>query len=577
LTCRTFSNSAPSSSLGKVTQFGFPGYPKQYAEALRTILFGIGQLKESSIALSRIRPPKGVLITGPHGVGKSRLLREIIRQLNGSVNIEELSNEVMLSTYIGDAESELRRVFLSATHRAPSLVIIDDIDLVFKNRSSDASELQKRVVSCLLTLLDGIESSSNVVLLATSSRPNDLDPALRRAGRIDKEIELTIPLASDRYEILKMILQELRIEITTTNCTGVDESQISEKLRELLISRGHGMVASDLLQASKDAALIMLNSKGKLVETDDLIDRMENLDLDNNRHFPVTLDALSTALTMVTPSTIRDIAVEVPQVLWSDIGGMQSLKESLKEVVEWPLRFPHFFDKLNIRPPKGVLLYGPPGCSKTLMAKALATESHMNFLAVRGPELLSKWLGESEKAVQSLFKRARTSAPCIVFFDEIDALATKRGSSSSGVHDRVLSQLLTEIDGIQSKQGSASVIVVAATNRPDMLDPALLRPGRFDRKIYVPPPDVASRAQIVDIYLQKMPISTDIIREEIVTGTEGFSGAEVVAVMTEAAVLAIDEGCSQASQRHFISSIGSIKPQITRDMLNFYDELAKRI
>ena len=566
-----------SSSVADVASTGFAGYQKEFSEALRSVRFGIG-IETGNIAIAKLRPPKGVLVTGPHGVGKSRLLREIVRQFNVGVNVTELTYAIMLSSYIGEAEAELRRVFTSAAARAPSIVIIEDMDLIFKNRSSDASELQKRIVSCLLTLLDGIEASNDVVLLATSSKPNNLDPALRRAGRIDKEIELNVPHASDRYEILKSILQDLKIGLAPqSDCDEDPPIDLDEQLRQVSLSYGHGMVASDLLQACKDAAIISLN-RLEALRCDDLAIQLERLDITELRpQVTISLDDLSIALKKITPSTIRDIAVEVPQVFWSNIGGMQSLKDSLKEVEEWPLRFPHLFEKLNVTPPKGVLLYGPPGCSKTLMAKALATESRMNFLAVRGPELLSKWLGESEKAVQSLFKRARTSSPCVVFFDEIDALATKRGSSNSGVHDRVLSQLLTEIDGIQSKQGIASVIVVAATNRPDMLDPALLRPGRFDRKIYVPPPDTESRAQIIDMYLKKMPLSSDVNREFIIRGTDGFSGAEVVAVMSEAAVLAIDAGLSHANQQHFVTSMEAIKPQITEDMLKFYSDIAKRL
>ena len=436
--------------------------------------------------------------------------------------------------------------------------------------------------------------------MATSSRPNSLDGALRRAGRIDKEIEMNVPSCNDRYEILCLILQELNLSFKETNDVNV---------RELMATDAHGMVASDLLQACKDAAIISLfMTTSQVPDLDEIDMNFEKMNIHDIPPPPpsssvetfsllpptplpfstisgestsISLIALKRALSKVTPSSIRDVALEIPSVLWSDIGGMDELKSSLKEVVEWPLKYPDLFAQLQVSSPKGVLLYGPPGCSKTLMAKALATESKMNFLAVRGPELLSKWLGDSEKAVQSLFKRARNSAPCIVFFDEIDALATKRGVNSSGVNDRVLSQLLTEIDGIQSSSTSSSsdqlnVIIVAATNRPDMLDEALLRPGRFDRKIYVPPPDDQSREQIIRMRLSKMPASvndTDI--QTLVDGTKGFSGAEVVAFISEAAILAIDNDEKEVCQHSLLMAMNSISPQINAEMLQFYEEIRK--
>jgi len=356
------------------------------------------------------------------------------------------------------------------------------------------------------------------------------------------------------------------------------------------------MISSDLIKVCKEAVMISISCKS----SDSLESNFRKLEITSSSnisdckissrctdsatiettsniidfdHIGVYIANISEALSKIKPSSIRDIALEIPNVFWSDIGGMDELKESLKQVVEWPLKYPEVFEKLNISPPKGVLLYGPPGCSKTLMAKALATESKMNFLAVRGPELLSKWLGESEKAVQALFKRAKSSAPCIIFFDEIDALAIKRGETSAGVNDRVLSQLLTEIDSIQFQQISSSVVIMAATNRPDMLDAALLRPGRFDRKIYVPPPDNKAREQILSMKLSKIPTSDDVDIQPLVDKTLGFSGAEVVAAVSESAFLAMEDNLDMICQKHLLESIASIKPQINQEMLDFYDNI----
>ena len=459
--------------------------------------------------------------------------------------------------------------------------------------------MQKRIVSCVLTQLDGIERSKNMFFIATSSKPNSLDSAFRRAGRIDKEIEINVPSPGDRYEILCSLLTELNISIEERN---------EATLKELMIADTHGMLASDILLACKDAATVSLLlsdsnaldinnvdvnfEKLHIHDTKDLDEVCMDFDKMNHDKTPlkstrslserspattnISMASLKRAFSKVSPSSIRDVALEVPSVFWSDIGGMDELKSSLKEVVEWPVKYSNHFLKLHISPPKGVLLYGPPGCSKTLMAKALATESKMNFLAVRGPELLSKWLGDSEKAVQFLFKRARNSAPCIVFFDEIDALATRRGTSSSDVNDRVLSQLLIEIDGIQSVStlhDRHNVIVVAATNRPDVLDEALLRPGRFDRKIYVPPPDDQSREQIISMRLKRMQLKGDVEIQTLIDGSSGFSGAEIVAFISEAAILAIDNDEKEVSQCYLLTAMKAILPQITTETIQFYEQI----
>ncbi len=488
----------------------------------------------------------------------------------------------------GESEAALQSIFSEAHRLAPTLILIDNIDLIFRDKSK-SNEIQKQLVSCVLTLIDGVQGSmrsgkgkGKVMILAATARPQMVEPALRRPGRLDKEIEFPVPSPEDRQEILNVIMKN-RVELVASGGRSAEDF-VSETAR-----KAHGMVGSDLLQVVKEA--VLLSYQSSLADSSGLAGLMEsNLSISDTNTKPaggkVRLqgELILRALKMVSPSAIREVAVEVPNVRWADIGGMEPVKQSLKEVVEWPLLYPELFASIGMPPPRGVLLYGPPGCSKTLMAKALATESSMNFLAVKGPELLSKWLGESEKAVQTLFKRARQSAPSIVFFDEIDALAGKRGDSNSGVNDRVLAQLLTEIDGIQ---GLKRVIVIAATNRPDLLDKALLRPGRIDRKIYVPPPDAGSRKQILDINLSKMPLNSDVNIDELVTKTAGFSGAEVVSLCSEAAFSVIETAIANdpnGSPDSIVPKVcmsdlneahSKIQPQITPTMIKFYENLQK--
>jgi AAA family ATPase len=521
-------------------------------------------------------------------------------------------------------------------------VVIDDIEVLCPSRqASGASETQKRLVTCLLTLMDGVEplhsdvelSSSRVFVIAATSKPNSLDSALRRPGRFDVELEVPAPTAQQREAILTAILDTMGCPVVTdaggdksAGITGRDVSEVA--------ATAHGLVGSDILQLCKYAAtcahrrLLTARQKAPVGSKDDsasaLADQLSSLTMSSSGptapsppppltvppqylHTGLCKEDLFQALSQVTPSALREVIVEVPTVHWGDIGGMEAVKQSLKEVVEWPLLYASTFEALGLSCPKGVLLYGPPGCSKTLMAKAVATESAMNFLAVRGPELLSKYLGESEKAVQALFKRARAAAPSIIFFDEIDALASARGSSNTGVNDRVLSQLLVELDGSSGYGGGSKsrsrVIVIAATNRPDMLDPALMRPGRIDRKIYVSPPDELSRRQILESQLMRGKMSSRVrISEpldELVALTEGFSGAEMVACCTEAAISVVNRvmergigcdgdggddgdaatGCADSNgflvMDDMLQSVRAIKPQITQEMLQYYEGFAE--
>jgi AAA family ATPase len=577
------------------------------AENCATFASSSDTMKETvqSILQKVSQPPKGLLIHGPPGTGKSKLMRAIVRALSQSCSSVELSLDILFKseTQSGDVERDLQKVFTQATESAPCCVLIDDMHLLCPSRgdsrgSSTASALQKRIVTSLLTLIDGVNSSNtrSVFIIATSAKPSGIDQAFRRPGRLDKEIELPVPSADERAEILRVLMVERGMAVhdsdSNMSSNGQKGSIPSETVRQIA-KNAHGMVGSDLLLAIKEAHILACKDSQNGEGMGHLTSRMSALSVGDadgegvstkglneswghgiNLGLTVTLTEshLREAISKVNPSALREVVVEVPSVRWTDIGGMHEVKQSLKEVVEWPLEYPQLFASLNLSAPRGVLLYGPPGCSKTLMAKALATESSMNFLAVRGPELLSKWLGESEKAVQGLFRRARAAAPSIVFFDEIDALASKRGDTSAGVNDRVLSQLLAEIDGIQ---GLRRVVVIAATNRPDMLDSALMRPGRIDRKVYVPPPDKESREQILNLELRKMPLDSTVegVISDVVDKSEGFSGAEVVAISQEAAMLAIDNGDTELSSDHLLTSVASITPQITPEMVRFYERL----
>ena len=434
-------------------------------------------------------------------------------------------------------------------------------------------------------------TSPRMMVVGTCVSSLDLDAALRRPGRFDVELEVGVPSPDDRRAILATLADRV--------CPGLDKGML-EKVAAL----GHGMVGSDLEVVLKTAIQVAADVWEKNKEKDHegkndyrdmggedcLEDAMQGLSLATpdagtvnikNINEMLTPEILTRALKSVTPSGLREVAIEVPQVRWGDIGGMEDAKTLLREVVEWPLKHATFFRQMHIRPPRGVMLYGPPGCSKTLMAKALATESEMNFLAVRGPELMSKYLGESEKAVQALFRRARAAAPSIVFFDEIDALAGVRGTSDSGVSDRVLSQLLTELDGSGVVDGvGPSVIIVIATNRPDMLDPALTRPGRIDRKIYVGPPDDHSRQQILNMHLGLQPCAPDVLTQtglrELVACTRGLSGAEMVAVCQEATLTAQEEGAPYLTMAHLHSARATVIPQITPSMLDYYRNMQEQ-
>jgi len=494
-----------------------------------------------------VRPPKGVLLYGPPGTGKTSLAKAAAKALG--CHIVMVSGPELISRYSGESEETLRKIFEEASLKQPSLIIMDEIDALCVKRDEASSAVEQSIVSTLLALMDGVQTSKKVVVLACTNRPHALDPAVRRPGRLDREIEIGVPSEEGRKDILRVLLSQL------PHC--LPDSAVASVARN-----AHGFVGADLAMVCKEAALRALTRHSS--------QRNQAHEKGSTEGQPcIKEEDLLEAFTQVRPSQLREVAVEVPKVKWEDVGGMDDVKQILKEVVEWPLNFPEAFQRMGISPPKGVLLYGPPGCSKTLMARALATESGMNFLAVKGPELLSKWLGESERALQALFRRARSAAPTIIFFDEVDAIASRRGSDNAGATERMLTQMLSELDGIQPLK---RVIVVAATNRPDILDPALCRPGRIDRMVYVPPPDFDSRREILRISVRNIPCSSDTDLQRLAERTEGYSGAEIVAFCKEAAMCAIEENkhAQEIEARHFDTALKRKNSQITPAMIDFY-------
>ncbi|NXH54064.1 SPAT5 protein, partial [Rhabdornis inornatus] len=452
-----------------------------------------------------IPPPRGVLLYGPPGTGKTMIAKAIANEVGAHVTV--INGPEIISKFYGESESRLRQIFAEASLRRPSIIFIDELDALCPKREGAQNEVEKRVVASLLTLMDGIGSEGSegqLLVLGATNRPHALDAALRRPGRFDKEIEIGIPNAQDRLDILQKLLKK------------VPHSLTAEQLAHLADS-AHGYVGADLAALCKEAGLYAL--RRVLGKRPDLRDTAVAGSV------MIAFNDFLQGMKDVRPSAMREVAIDVPKVSWSDIGGLEDVKLKLKQAVEWPLKHPESFIRMGIQPPKGVLLYGPPGCSKTMIAKALAHESGLNFLAVKGPELMNKYVGESERAVREIFRKARAVSPSILFFDEIDALAVERGNSSGAgnVADRVLAQLLTEMDGIEQLK---DVTILAATNRPDMIDKALLRPGRIDRIIYVPLPDAATRREIFRLHFQSMPVSDEVCLAELVERTQKYSGAE---------------------------------------------------
>uniref|UniRef100_A0A8C2S8G7 ATPase family gene 2 protein homolog A n=1 Tax=Capra hircus TaxID=9925 RepID=A0A8C2S8G7_CAPHI len=475
--------------------------------------------------------------------------------------VSVINGPEIISKFYGETEARLRQIFAEATLRHPSIIFIDELDALCPKRegAQNENEVEKRVVASLLTLMDGIGSEGSegqVLVLGATNRPHALDAALRRPGRFDKEIEIGVPNAQDRLDILQKLLRRVPHLLT--------EAELLQ-----LANSAHGYVGADLKALCNEAGLHAL--RRVLRKQPNLPDsKMAGL-------VKITLKDFLQGMNDIRPSAMREVAVDVPNVSWSDIGGLENVKLKLKQAVEWPLKHPESFTQMGIQPPKGVLLYGPPGCSKTMIAKALANESGLNFLAIKGPELMNKYVGESERAVREIFRKARAVAPSIIFFDELDALAVERGSSSGAgnVADRVLAQLLTEMDGIEQLK---NVTVLAATNRPDRIDKALMRPGRIDRIIYVPLPDAATRREILNLQFHSMPINNEVDLNELILQTDTYSGAEIIAVCREAALLALEEDITAncIMKRHFTQALSAVTPRLPESLRRFYEDYQEK-
>ncbi len=460
--------------------------------------------------------PKGVLLHGPPGTGKTLLAKAVASET--SANFQSIGGPEIMSKFYGESEERLREIFKEAAENAPSIIFIDEIDSIAPKRDEVTGETERRVVAQLLAIMDGLEGRGKVIVIGATNRPNALDPALRRPGRFDREIEIGIPDREGRLEILQIHTRGMPL------ADDVDLPQIA--------AMTHGYVGADLASLAREGAMRALRA---ILPTIDLEE--ETIPAEVLNSLQVTMDNLMDAYREMQPSTLREVLLESPNVKWEDIGGLEGPKQELMETVEWPLKYAGLYRHMNAVPPKGVLLYGPPGTGKTLLAKAVATESQANFISVKGPEFLSKWVGESEKAVRETFRKARQAAPCVIFLDEIDAIAPVRGTSSdSGVTERVISQLLTEMDGLEVLH---NVVVIAATNRPDIIDTALLRPGRFDRLVFIAPPDLEARKEILRIHTRDKPLADDVDLDKLATSMTNFTGAEIGAVANEAVMLAI--------------------------------------
>ena len=478
-----------------------------------------------------IEAPKGVLLYGPPGTGKTLLAKAVANESNA--HFISISGPEIMSKFYGESEARLREIFKEAREKAPSIIFVDEIDSIAPKREEVTGEVERRVVSQMLSLMDGLEARGKVIVISATNRPNAIDPALRRPGRFDREIEIKVPDKKGRQEIL---------QIHTRNMPLADEEQPLPVKIEKIASVSHGYVGADLEYLCKEAAMKCLRRL------------LPELNLEEEKIPPETLDKLivnaddfKKALVEVTPSGMREVFIENPDVSWDKVGGLAEVKKELMEAVEWPMKFPGLYDNLGHKMPRGILLHGPSGTGKTLMAKAVATQSEANFVSVRGPELLSKWVGESERGIREIFKRARQSAPCVIFFDEIDSIAPIRGAGGeTAVTERVVSQLLTELDGMENMHG---VVVLAATNRADMIDPASLRPGRFDKIIQIPLPDKESRKSVIEIHSKDIPLAEGADKvdfDKISDLTDGLSSADVASIANTAVSLVVHEHLDNA-------------------------------
>ncbi len=504
-----------------------------------------------------IEPPKGVLLHGPPGCGKTLLARAVANE--SEANFYSINGPEIMSKFYGESEARLREIFQQAQQNAPSIIFIDELDSLAPKREEVTGEVERRVVAQLLALMDGLGGRGNVIVIGATNRPGALDPALRRPGRFDREIEISVPDKVGRHEVLQIHTRGMPL------APDVDLNKLS--------AMTHGYTGADLSSLGRETAMKALRRYLPQINLEDervppaVLEKME-----------VNMDDFLGAYKEVTPTAMREVYIEVSTVHWDDAGGLDDVKQRLKEAVEWPIKTPEMFTRLGIRAPKGILMYGPPGCGKTLLARAVATESEANFISIKGPEVFSKWVGESEKAIREVFRKARMAAPAVVFLDEIDSLTPKRGMgmSDSGVSERVISQLLTEMDGITTLQ---DIVVIAATNRPDMVDSAVIRPGRFDRLIYVPEPDEKSRNQIFKIYTKNMPLEPDVDINQLSTVTKYYSGADIESLCREAAMHALrrDVNAQKVTMKDFQEAMKEMGPSITPDMEKWYKSFMQQI
>ncbi len=496
-----------------------------------------------------IEPPKGVLLHGPPGTGKTLLAKAVAYETEA--NFILINGPELMSKFYGESEKNLRDKFEEAEKSAPSIIFIDEIDSIAPKREESYGEVERRVVSQILTLMDGLKSRGKVVVIGATNRPNAIDPALRRPGRFDREIEINVPDKKGRLSIIK---------IHTRNMPLAKDVSLEE-----LSSITHGFVGADLSSLAKEAAMGVLRKMLPKIKMD-----QEEIPKELLENLKVTKKDFFDALKVVRPSAMREVLVETPNIKWDDVGGLDNIKQELVEAVEWPIKFPDNFTRMGIRPPRGILLYGPPGTGKTLLAKAVAKESEANFIQVKGPELLSMWVGKSEEGVRKIFERARQVAPCIIFFDEIDSLASRRGlEAGTRVTEHVLNQLLSEMDGLEELN---NVVVIGATNRPDMLDPAVLRPGRFDRLLLVSPPNEEGRLQIFKIHTKNMPLAKDVSLGKLAKETEGYVGADIESVCREAAMLVLRKNleATQVSKKEFEEAMKKVKASVSKESLDKY-------
>ena len=502
-----------------------------------------------------IEPPKGVLLHGPPGCGKTLLARAVANE--SGAYFTTINGPEIMSKWYGQSEENLRKIFEDAEKNAPSIIFIDEIDAIAPKREEVHGEVERRVVSQLLTLMDGLKSRGKVIVIAATNVPNIIDPALRRPGRFDREIEIGIPDRKGRKEIL---------EIHTRHMPLAKDVSL-DKISDIT----YGYTGADISALTKEAAMHALRRLLPKIKWKE----EEKLPTEVLEKLSVSKVDFDYAQRIVEPSAMREVLIENPNVHWNDIGGLEDVKQELIEVVEWPLTMPESFKKMGITPPKGVLLYGPPGCGKTMIAKAVATESNSNFISVKGPELFSKWVGESERKVRELFRRAKQVAPSIIFFDEIDAMVPRRGMGyGEQVTEKIVSQMLTELSGLEELH---DVVVIAATNRPDMLDPAMLRPGRFDRQILVPAPDEKARLKILEIKTKNMPIK-GVDLKKIAKQTEGYSGADLDSLCREAAMIALrkNKKAKEITEKDFRNSLKESKPSLNEKIIEFYELFNER-